>query len=167
MAVVVLVLVLVAYGFVLVSYPELRSVALGVGGAAVAGLGAYFWLTEPEDTQSGGRIAREEVVLDRVEVVPSLRGATLTGRVRNGSPSYRLREMTLVLRLRDCPELAGSDDCPVIAESTAIARPDVPPAQVRAFQARFIFAPQPVIEGTGRWEWDLVDVRAVPVGGPR
>ena len=47
-------------------------------------------------------------------------------------------------------------------EATAIARPDVPPGQIRGLSASFVFANLPPLLGTLSWGWDVVDTRAGP-----
>ena len=66
-----------------------------------------------------------------------------------------------MLRLRDCPaEDTVPDTCPVIGEATAIARPDVPPGQIRALSAHFVFSNLPPVAGTLRWDWRITGTRA-------
>lgn len=165
MPIAVLILVLVAYAYVMAAYPEYRTPGLVVGGVAAVGLGAYFWLTEPETERATARILAEEVVLDRLALDRSARGATLTGRVVNRSGRFRLREMSIALRLYDCPsEAAPEGDCAVIGDAMAIARPDVPPGQVRAFSASYVFANMPPVAGVLRWEWSILGLRATEPG---
>ncbi|HRO12626.1 hypothetical protein [Amaricoccus sp.] len=162
MPVAVLVLALVAYGAALVAYPRFRPWGIAAGLAAAAGLALYFTReAPPESERAGTRIAPAELTLDRIEVTPTVRGASLAGRIANGSPRYRLRDVTLKLRLRDCPaEDTPPEACPVIGESTAIARPDVPPGQIRALSAHFGFASLPPVTGTPRWDWEITALRA-------
>jgi hypothetical protein len=161
MPIAILVLTLVAYGYVLLAYPELRRPALIAGALVAAALAFYFWRQAPEATRAGIRIAPEELTLDQLDLERTGLGATLTGRVLNGSPDYRLRDMTLTVRLRDCPEPeAEPATCPVIAEARAIARPDVPPGQLRGFSAHFTFANVPPLTGTLRWDLDVAATRA-------
>lgn len=161
MPIVVLVLALAAYVYVLIAEPGFRRWGL-LGGAAVGlGLAVYFWQSPPESEQAESRIAPEDLALDQLDLERTIRGATLTGRVANGSAAWRLREMTIAVRLLDCPEPATPPaDCTVIGEATAIARPDAPPGQVRAFSASFIFANLPELEGTLAWDWRIVEIRA-------
>ena len=157
MPIAVLVLTLVAYGFVLIAYPELRRIALIAGGLVAAGLTAYFLLAGPEEAG----IAPSELTLDQIVLERTVRGATIRGRVQNGSERFRLREMTLALRLHDCPTPeAAADTCPVIGEGEAIARPDAPPGQIRAFSAHFSLAGVPPVVGTLRWDLTIVATRA-------
>jgi hypothetical protein len=157
----VLVLALVAYGYALLSYPEFRRPGL-IGGALVAaGLAVYFVRHPSESELAATRIPAEDILLDELtlERIPS--GATVTGRVRNGSDRFRLRDLTLVLRLRDCPTAdTPTGDCPVIGEAQAIARPDVPPGQIRALTARFTFINLPPVTGTIAWDWTIAETRA-------
>ena len=161
MPIVVLVLALAAYAYALVTEPGFRRWGL-IGGAAVGlGLAVYLWRTSPETASAAMRIAPGEIVLDQLEMSRSPRGAILAGRVRNASPEWRLREMTVTLRLHDCPETAAPPStCPVIGEASAIARPDVPPGQIRAFSATFIFANLPEPAGTLGWDWEITGSRA-------
>ncbi len=161
MPIAVLVLALVAYGYAMLSYPEFRRPGLIGGVLVAAALAAYFMLQGPESDRAAVRIEPDEIVLSDLALSDNLRGATLTGRVQNNSERFRLRDLTLTLRLRDCP---ASDtppaDCPVIGESRAIARPDVPPGQIRALSAHFVFSDLPPVAGTLRWDWTIVETRA-------
>ena len=162
MPIAVLVLALVAYAAALLAYPEFRR--WGIVGWRGRGGGPRLLLHAggpPEATRAGTRIAPAELVLDQLELERTAGGATLTGRVRNDSPDYRLRELTLALRLRDCPDAAGPvEACPVIGEATAIARPDAPPGQIRALSAHFLFRNLPPVTGVLRWDWEIVGIRA-------
>jgi hypothetical protein len=161
MPIVVLIIALAAYAYALITEPGIRRWGL-IGGAAVGlGLAVYLWQTAPETTRAALRIDPEELVLDQLAIEPTPRGATLAGRVHNTSARWRLRDMTLTLRLRDCPEAASPPDtCPVIGEARAVARPDAPPGQIRAFSASFIFANLPEPAGTLGWDWQITEVRA-------
>jgi hypothetical protein len=156
MPIAVLVLALVAYGYVVIVYPEVRRPAL-IGGALVAaGLAAYFLLATPNPVA----ITPEELTLDRIDVERTVRGATIRGRVHNRSEQFRLREMTLSLRLHDCPTpQAAPETCPVIGEGQAIARPDAPAGQIRAFSAHFSLAGVPPVAGTLRWDLAIAATR--------
>ncbi|HMQ95370.1 MAG TPA: hypothetical protein PKA33_09880 [Amaricoccus sp.] len=161
MPIFVLALALAAYAYALVTEPGFRRWGL-IGGAAVGlGLAVYFWQSAPESSRAEERIAPQELTLDQVTLERTSRGATLSGRVANGSPEFRLREMTLEVRLYDCPTPATAlAECPVIGEASAIARPDVPPGQLRAFTAHFVFANLPEPVGTLGWDSRVSGTRA-------
>ena len=161
MAIAILVLTLVAYGYALLAYPEFRRPGLIGGVLVAAALGIYFALSSPEAERSTSRIDPSELTLDGLTLERTLRGASLEGRIRNGSPDYRLRDLTLALSLRDCPTPdTPPETCPVIGEASGIARPDVPPGQIRALTAHFVFRDLPPVAGTLRWDWRITAIRA-------
>ncbi|CAN5700747.1 hypothetical protein BH23PSE1_BH23PSE1_11520 [soil metagenome] len=161
MPIAIVIIALVAYIYAMLAYPEYRTLGLVGGGLAAIGLGAYLWTAEPEAERSASRIAPEELTLDELVLDRSARGATLTGRVRNGSPEFRLREITLALRLYDCPDAeAALAECATIGDAAAIARPDAPPGQVRGFTASYVFANMPALSGILLWEWEIMGIRA-------
>ena len=161
MPIVVPVLALTIYVFALVVEPRFRRWGLIGGAAAGLGLGLYFWQTSPETSRAAMEISPEELVLDQVTLERNPRGATLSGRVANTSPAFHLREMTLDVRLYDCPEPdADLAACAVIGEASAIGRPDAPPGQLRAFSAHFVFANLPEPLGALRWDCRITGTRA-------
>lgn len=165
MPIAVLVLTLVGYGYVLLAYPRFRRPAIAAGLLVAAALAIYFTRNPPEAAREGSLIAPSELTLDELSLERTVRGATLTGRIANGSEGYRLRDLTLQLTLRDCPAAASPPaDCPVIGEARAIARPDVPPGQVRALSAHFLFSDLPPLAGTLAWDWSILETRATPEG---
>jgi hypothetical protein len=151
---------LVAYGYALLSYPEFRRPGL-IGGALVAaGLAVYFVRNPSESELAATRIPAEDVALDGLSLERTPNGARLAGRVRNDSDSFRLRDLTLVLRLRDCPTAdTPPAGCPAIGEAQAIARPDVPPGQIRALSAHFTFSNLPPVTGTLAWDLSIAATR--------
>ncbi|MBB5222891.1 hypothetical protein HNP73_002838 [Amaricoccus macauensis] len=162
MPIAILVLFLAGYGYALVVLPHLRLPLLVAGVVIGLGSAVYLWRQgPPEAERAAQRITAAELSFDQVDLARSGRGATLTGRVTNGSPLYRLREMSLDLRLRDCPTPETEPaDCPTIGESSAISRPDAPPGQIRAFSAHFTFANVPPVAGTLRWDWAVTALRS-------
>ena len=159
MPIVVLVLALVTYAYAMIAWAPFRRPGLALGAAIALGLAIYFWLAEAETEEAATRITPDDLVLDELAIERTIRGAALSGRVLNRSDRYRLRDMTLTLRLRDCAVDAAAD-CPVVAESSAIARPDAPPGQLRPFTARFLFDNLPAPAENQRWSWFIVATRA-------
>lgn len=161
MPIAVLVLSLVAFGYVLIRWPAARLPGLLAAAVVAAILGLTLSRQPPEGTLVTTRIPADQLTLDQIAFARTPRGASISGRVTNGSPSYRLRDMTLTLRLHDCPaDDTPRDQCPVIGESRAIARPDVPPTQIRAFTAHFGFAGVPPVEGRLDWDLAITETRA-------
>lgn len=85
----------------------------------------------------------------------------LTGRVKNTSERFTLRQADLALTLYDCPVAdAALDQCDIIGEDTAPARVLVPPGQVRTFTAVFGFADQAQARGVLVRRQTVVETRA-------
>lgn len=161
MPIVFLALVAAAYAYAMVALPRFRVPGLALGALICLALALYVWRTDPEAAAARVRIAPSELTLDQLSLRQVGRGAALQGRVMNGSSAFRLREMTLTLRLRDCPaEDAEPASCPIIGESTATARPDAPPGQIRGFDALFVFANVQAVTGVLRWDWEIAETRA-------
>jgi hypothetical protein len=161
MPIAVLVLALVAYAYALAVLPAFRRPGIVIALIVAVGLGVYFARSGSEAARSATRISEDELTLSDLALDRTGRGATLSGRIANGSPRYRLRDLTLAVRLRDCPEPASAvETCPVIGEATAIDRPDVPPGQIRALRAHFVFSSVPPVAGTLRWDWRITAIRA-------
>ena len=157
MPIAVLVAAVASYAYALLARPRFRVWGIGLGLLAGIALALYLHFGGP----SRPDIPPEALVIDLLDLTRTPRGADLTGRVQNTSPDYRLLDMTLRLRLHDCPAPGmTTTDCPVIGESTAIARPDAPPGQIRGLSASFVFANLPPLLGTLSWDWEVVDTRA-------
>lgn len=153
MPVAILILVIAAYVYALAVLPQYRLAGLIAGALAAAALGWYLFLTPSVREIESNRISRDELRLDLLLLEDTARGATLSGRVENLAPAARLREMTLTLSLHDCPpEAPNPAACPVIAEAEALSRVDVPPGQIRGFEAHFVFPNRPPITGVLRWD---------------
>lgn len=160
MPIAILVLGLVAFGYALIRWPAARVPGFVSAVLLAAILGFTATRQKPEAALVATRISADQLTLDQIAFDRTPRGATVTGRVTNGSPTYRLRDMTLLLRLHDCPGDTPRDACPVIGEARAIARPDVPATQIRAFTAHFGFAGVPPVAGRLDWDMTIVETRA-------
>jgi len=161
MPVAVLIVVLAAYVYALVAAPRFR-IPGAIGGALIlAGLTWYLIVSPSEPERAANLISVEDLTLDRLELEQTVRGATLRGRVENLTETAHLREMTITVRLFDCA-LADDelDDCATIGESSAIARVDVPPGQLRGFSAHYIFPDRPAVIGVLRWDYRITALRA-------
>jgi hypothetical protein len=152
----VLLAAIAGYVYAMLAKPGFRFWGL-IGGVAVA-LALVLYLRGGSQRPE---IDPAELTIDALTVERSARGAVMQGRVLNASPDFRLLDMTLKLRLRDCPEPeAESETCPIIGEAQTIARPDAPAGQIRGFSAPFTFANLPPLVGTLAWDWEIVATRA-------
>jgi len=161
MPIAALILAFAVYAYGLIAYPEFRLWGLSLGAALAIGVGVALWRDGIGPGSDAPFIAAEDLTLDALALRRTQRSAALTGRVLNGSSDFRLREMTLRLRLFDCPdESVAVETCPVIGDATASARPDAPPGQIRGFEALFVFTNLPPLTGVLRWDWAVTETRA-------
>lgn len=161
MPIIALVAALALLAYATIAAPRLRLAVLAFGLAVALGLGVYLVRSTPESAREIIRIAPEDLTLDQTDFSRQGRGAVLTGRVLNGSPDWHLRDMTLVLHIRDCPpETEDIAACPIIGEATALTHPDTPPGQIRAFRALFALPNLPPATGELRWDWRVIATRA-------
>jgi hypothetical protein len=161
MPVAILILVLLAFAYAMASTPRARVPGAIAGVVIAAGLGWYFFSTSSETVTASRRITIEDLRIDQLQLDQTVRGATLRGRVENLSETGRLREMTIEVRLFDCPDTTtGLEECAIIADGSAIARVDVPPGQLRAFSGYYVFPDRPAVTGDPRWDSRISAVRA-------
>lgn len=152
---------LVAALSVAILYPRLRIPA-GLLVAFFLGLMIYVFVQIPGETdQRDARITAEQLELDDVSLVQEARFSRLTGRVRNLSDTYTLRDFDVRVTLLDCPAPdAGAEACVVIAEDNGIARVNLPPGQVRRFEVVLRFTDVPEPTGYAEWDYQVTGIRA-------
>ena len=165
MPIVVIFLVVAGALVIAILYPHLRAIALGVVAFFAILFGIYFATLGPLGSGGGAAIAPDELTLSALSLDQDARSATLSGTVRNGSERYRLRSFELQVTIYDCPpdtpaEAAGPESCAIIGEDEGIARADVPPGQLRRFDAVLSFPAMPAPQGTPIWRERILSTRA-------
>ncbi|MEO1421698.1 MAG: hypothetical protein AAFV09_00865, partial [Pseudomonadota bacterium] len=91
------------------------------------------------------------------------RFSTLSGRVENQAEAGIVRQIAVRVRLFDCEsEATPIAECAQIGEDDGVARLELPPGQLRAFEATLRFADQPRVAGVLVWEFEVTGVRARP-----
>ena len=160
---VVFFLLLAGAGVIFVLYPHLRMLA-GAVFVFFAGLLGYLvadqWLG---DDPTKADIGSEVVTVSDLRLIEGSRFQKVTGRVLNGSDSARLRSFDVHIQVLDCPDEDSAEaDCAIIADDTGVARVDVPPGQVRDFEATLGFIGQTAPKGVMRWTHEIGEVRATP-----
>jgi hypothetical protein len=137
-------------------YPAWRVVALAV--VAIFGALAGWFLLNPvgEAERAAGRISPSEVRLIDLSLTDSGTTLRLEGRVANDASAFRLRRFAVRLILRDCPSAdSPPDDCAIVADGTATAETDVPPAQVRDVVIPFRFPGRARQSGELIWQAEV------------
>ncbi len=142
-------------------YPHLRALALGVLMLFLVIFAGAWLMSGNETAREAERIGLDEVTLSDLVFSDDPRVARLSGRVANGSPLFRLREMEIRVTLHDCPAPeAELESCAIIADALTTARVDVPPGQVRRFEGVLRFSARPEPDGLLRWHHTLEATRA-------
>ena len=155
-------IVLSLYIYVLFRLPELRLAGSIVAFVAIGGLVFYMVTVPPEPEIELNRISVDEVTLDELELELGPRVATLSGRAVNGSDTYTLIGIDLIVKVYDCPnDEVPLDECFIIGEDDGYARLSAPPRQLRQFTATLLFNNMPDIEGVLRWDYGVTDLRAL------
>lgn len=152
MPVAVVILAILGFLYLLISQPNYRKLIIGGGIVTVLLITVLVILNPSESAYRTTRIAPEELIIDQLEYAPTLRGATITGRVQNTSPIGHVREIVLDMRLYDCPpDYTELTECLITGDATAIARPDIPPLQTRGFTVQFLFSDTLPLSGKLVW----------------
>jgi hypothetical protein len=151
----------VAVIYFAIHYPGFRKVFLwclaAVVALGIAGGGYLYW----DNLQQAKRSAYAKTLIHLNEVdfydltMSGDIARSVKGMVRNRS-SYTLRSFRLGVVVEDCP--AGT--CEIIGESDArVAYIDVPPGQVRAFDAYVSFSNMPTPKAL-QWNYRVTELEA-------
>ncbi len=166
MPVAALVLVILLYVYLLISKRELRKPLLAGGVVAMLLVLILTLLVPSESTNRTTRVSLDDLTIDELILTRTERGATISGRMQNGSSNGHIREVVIDMRLFDCaPGHQDLDDCLIIGDASAIARPSIPPGQTRGFTAQFLFSNLPVLSGELAWTLTPAEIRATQAGG--
>jgi len=129
-----LILVLVLIGVAVTNNNAGR--VLPVAFAIVIGIIGFFaWYQNHELSLSKQRIPVAEVELADMKIIDERRGRQVTGRVRNHSRAYTLRELQVRISMEDC----ANGHCEVINQTDISLKPNVPPGQARDFREPLYF----------------------------
>ena len=130
-----LILVLVLIGVAVTNKNAGR--VLPVAFALVIGIIGFFaWYQNHELSLSKQRIPAAEVELADMKIIDERRGRQVTGRVRNHSQAYTLRELQVRISMEDCAD----SHCEVINQTDISLKPNVPPGQARDFREPLYFS---------------------------
>jgi len=130
-----LILVLVLIGVAITNSNAGR--VLPVAFALVIGIIGFFaWYQNHELSLSKQRIPAAEVELVDMKIIDERRGRQITGRVRNHSQAYTLRELQVRISMEDCAD----SHCEVINQTDITLKPNVPPGQARDFREPLYFS---------------------------
>lgn len=145
----------------LVVFPGFRKfVGVLIAIAAVMG-GIYYLQDEHEKKLSLSRIRVSETTLEDMELKKEYGSYHITGRIKNNSEMYTLRELVLTVTMRDCSGEARPENCITIGESNPRTYLTIPPGQARDFEMGVYFpgdGPHP--KNRGVWDYSISEIRA-------
>jgi hypothetical protein len=138
-----------------------RKTALGLVIVAVIAGALIYRLDEQAQQRAESRIPASEISLENVAVRHTFDSSyELTGRLKNGSPTYQVDGITLNVKLRDC-RIGDASECVAASEAEVHAAVTVPPGESRDFTATMYFGKghrRP--KGTLAWDYEIESVTA-------
>ena len=145
--IVVLVLLVASAGF--------RKFALGlVALGAVVG-GVVYLNNEYEESRSLSRIPVSNLVFENVTLNPDYSSYKISGRIKNNSAKFTLKQVTFVVTMKDCADASPSQNCLTIGEDSESVYLNVPPGQARDFEDSVYFSGG-TLKPKGRLEWSYL-----------
>ena len=142
--IVVLILLVVSAGF--------RKFALGLVVLASA-VGGFFYLqNESEKSRALSRIPLSELVFENVTLKPDYSNYELSGRLKNNSARFTLKQVNLLVTMQDCTGESRSQNCVTIGEGEEDMYLSIPPGQARDFNKSVYFSGG-TLSPNGHFEW--------------
>lgn len=145
--IVVLVLLVASAGF--------RKFAVGLVALGAAVGGVVYLYNEREESHSLSRIPVSQLVFENVTLQPDYSSYKISGRIKNNSEKFTLKEVTLVVTMDDCADESLSQSCLSIGESSESVYIDIPPGQARDFEDSMYFSGG-ALKPKGRLAWDYL-----------
>ena len=131
-AIVVTVLLVLSAGF--------RKLALWLVVLAVAGIAIVHFNYKSESAAALTRIPVSQLSLEGLSLDTSgSYGYSLSGRIKNNSPTSTLTQARLLVTFQDCTVEASTSGCLTIGEESLTAYVNVPPGQARDFKQSIVF----------------------------
>ena len=150
-----LILVLVLVGMALTNRNAGRVLPVAIA-VVIAIIGYFAWQQNHQLERSKQLIPAAEVELADMKIVTEERGRQITGRVRNHSQAYTLRELQVRISMEDCAD----SHCEVINQTDISFKPDVPPGQARDFREPLYFTSPIAPRGKLVLKYSVVGTRA-------
>ena len=138
-----------------------RKTALGLAAAALAIGGLLYMHYRGEEHLALTRIPQSELILENVTLKPNVGSYRIAGRITNNSPKFSVKQIDIVVTVRDCPRDAAAQECVTIGESSEILNLDIPPGETRDFGESVRFSGgKPKFKGRLDWSYSISRIRA-------
>jgi hypothetical protein len=121
-------------------------------GAAVGGV--VYLINEREESRSLSRIPVSQLIFENVMLSPDYSGYKISGRIKNTSAQFTLKEVTYIVTMQDCTGELPSKSCVTIGESRETVYLNVPPGQARDFEDSVYLGA--TLKPKARLEWHYV-----------
>jgi hypothetical protein len=121
-------------------------------GAAVGGV--VYLINEREESRSLSRIPVSQLIFENVMLSPDYSGYKISGRIKNTSAQFTLKEVTYIVTMQDCTGELPSKSCVTIGESRETVYLNVPPGQARDFEDSVYLGG--TLKPKARLEWHYV-----------
>lgn len=144
--IVVLVLLVVSVRF--------RKFVLGLVALGAAVGGVVYLMKEREESRSLSRIPVSQLTFENVMLTPDYSGYKISGRIKNTSAQFTLKEVRYIVTMQDCTGESPSKNCVTIGESKETVYLNVPPGQARDFEDSVYLGG--TLKPKARLEWHYV-----------
>ena len=150
------ILIVVLLAILSVAFRKFLAVAGIIAGILVCVALVAFWVYSEQQKQED-KLARTRISPQDVELIDlGLRGNEVTGKLKNKSAKYSVREIELRITIEDCV----GDNCEVVAQSNELIWLDVPPGQVRFFEEYVSLPKRGKPTGEIRWNYGILSIKA-------
>jgi hypothetical protein len=148
----VLILVAFAAGY--------RKVAAGLLATALAIAALLYMQHRGEEHLALTGIPSSELVFENVTLKPYVGSYKIAGRMKNNSAKFSVRQIDLVVTVKDCTQGAAEPQCVTIGESNEILNLNIPPGEARDFEEAVRFYGSPKLKGRMEWSYAVSRIRA-------
>ncbi|MXS85515.1 hypothetical protein ABO04_06240 [Nitrosomonas sp. HPC101] len=129
-----------------------RKVAIGVIILAVLVGSLIYFLSEREEERALSRIPFAELDFENVTLKPNYSGYSLSGRIKNNSQEFTLKQVKLLITLQDCTGAPDARKCVTVGESHESVNLNIPSNQARDFE-KVLYFPGGNLKFLGELEW--------------
>ncbi|WP_350283762.1 hypothetical protein [Nitrosomonas sp.] len=119
-----------------------------------------YFLNEREEERALSRIPLAELDFENVTLKPNYSGYKLSGRIKNNSQEFTLKQVNLLIIMQDCTGAPDSQDCVTVGESHENMDLNIPPGQARDFEKSLYFPGSgPKLLGKLEWSYSVSEIK--------
>lgn len=138
-----------------------RKVAAGLLAIALAIAALLYMQHREEEHLALTRIPSSELVFENVTLKPYVGSYRIAGRIKNNSAKFSVRQIDLVVTVKDCTQGAAEPHCVIIGVSNEILNLNIPPGEARDFEESVRFSGSDLkLKGRLEWNYSISQIRA-------